>query len=461
MARDKLLQIVRYEAEQNVPFPINEVVWDYQLIGGHTEGDINVLLVAVKVESVAGLTGCVEAAKLEPEIVDAAPMALCNAVCFNYPGLDGCTMLLDIGARSANLIFVEQHRVFSRSVPVAGNAITQEICKQFGVSFKEAEQMKLAESTVALGGVTAGSGGEEAERISKIVRMVFTRLHAEVNRSVNFYRTQQGGSPPSRVLLAGGASIIPQTDTFFREKLKVPVEYFNPFANVTVSDNISEEQANRDFPLLGEVVGLALRRGQTCPLEINLMPPEIVARKVFRKRQPFFAVAAAGIVAILLCLLGYTNRMRAVKERQLAKVSERVDFRAGIGRELKKAVAAEAAAAAKATAIADVIVMRTQWIEILDAIHGCMLEGMWLREIMPVVAEDGTASQVDIKGRGFDDKLRAADVPSATAIEVFRDKLRESPCFTEKTDITREPPGADYARQFTIRIELTTPLRVR
>ncbi len=82
VAHDKIKQIVQYEAEQNVPFPIDEVVWDYQLIGGD-EGEMNVMLVAVKIETVKRLTDCVQAAELEPEVVDVAPMALYNAVCFN------------------------------------------------------------------------------------------------------------------------------------------------------------------------------------------------------------------------------------------------------------------------------------------------------------------------------------------------------------------------------------------
>jgi len=91
VAHDKIKQIVQYEAEQNVPFPIDEVVWDYQLIGGD-DGEMNVMLVAVKTDAVKELTDCVQEADLEPDIVDVAPMALYNAVCYNYPEREGCTM---------------------------------------------------------------------------------------------------------------------------------------------------------------------------------------------------------------------------------------------------------------------------------------------------------------------------------------------------------------------------------
>jgi len=242
----KVDQIVQYEAEQNVPFPIEEVVWDYLLISTDEDGGLNVMLAAVKIENVKRLTDCVQAAGLEPEIVDVATMALYNTVRYNYPNLAGCAMVLDIGARSSNLIFVESDRIFSRSIPVAGNAITQELMKEFELSFKDAEEMKLAHAFVAFGGVSAGPEGDVADRVSKIVRNVITRLHAEVNRSVNFYRSQQGGNAPELVLLTGGSSVIPHTDTFFKEKLKVDVAYLNPFVNIAVGPEVTGERVAAD-----------------------------------------------------------------------------------------------------------------------------------------------------------------------------------------------------------------------
>jgi hypothetical protein len=134
---------------------------------------------------------------MEPEIVDVAPMALYNAVRYNYPDLAGCTMVLDIGARTSNLLFIEESRIFSRSIPVAGNTVTQEIAKELDVSAEEAERLKTENSVVGLGGVYAGPDGAAADLISKVVRNVVTRLHAEVNRSINFYRSQQGGNARS------------------------------------------------------------------------------------------------------------------------------------------------------------------------------------------------------------------------------------------------------------------------
>ena len=460
VGREKISQIVRYEAQQNVPFPIDEVVWDYQLIGGAAADEVHAMLVAVKVENVTRLTNCVEAAKMEPEIVDAAPMALYNTVRFNYPDLDGCTLVLDIGARSTNLIFVEGDRIFSRSVPVAGNAITQEIAGQFDVPFAEAEQLKLKHAVVGLGGVTAVTEDETAERVSKIVRNVVTRLHAEVNRSINFYRSQQNGSPPVQVLLAGGSSIIPYIDTFFRDKLGVPVDYLNPFVNLPVADNIDQDRISKDVHLLGEVVGLSLRRTPSCPVRINLMPPDILARKAFRRRLPFFGAAALGVVLTLLVFWLYSVRLRALHTGQLQQVVASIGSLHGVQGRLSDVLEAKNDVAAKADSVASLVVKRTRWLQILEAMHACMLDGMWLTAVEPEISREGIVTVVKIRGMGFDDKLRPVDQPQATAIEVFRDRLRESPAFTENTDIEQQPPGANFAREFTLAVELVKPINV-
>jgi type IV pilus assembly protein PilM len=458
VGKDKLKQIVQYEAEQNVPFPIDEVVWDYQLIGGD-EGEMNVMLVAVKIENIKRLTDCVQAAELEPEIVDVAPMALYNAVRFNYPDLDVCTMVLDMGARSSNLVFIEQNRIFSRSIPVAGNTITQELMKEFDIGFEEAEELKREHGFVAFGGVFAGPDNETAERASKIIRSVLTRLHAEVNRSINFYRSQQGGAAPALVLLTGGSSVIPHVDTFFRDKLKVDVDYLNPFSNVSVSEGIDADRVNRDLQCLGEVVGLALRHALTCPVEINLMPPDLVARKVFRRRQPFFAVSAAGIVLAMLCWWVYFHRMGIMFGDRVDAVGAESKAFKTLTLDLKRAAKQREASTDRLDKIAGVIGVRTRWSEILSAIQSCTQEGMWVVALAPR-GSGSTIKEVALTVQGFSDRLE--DTDEGTATERFRDRLRATSQFGDKTEIASEMAvGSGYLRKFTINLELVPPLSTK
>jgi len=462
VSRDKLMQMINYEAEQNVPFPIDEVVWDYQLIGDTGSGEQNVVLVAVKIENVTSLTDCVVAAGLEPEVVDVAPMALYNAVRYNYPDIESCTMILDIGARSSNVVFIEGNRVFFRSIPVAGNAITNELMKEFELSFKDAEALKLTHAFVAFGGVYAGPESEVADRVSKIVRNVITRLHAEVNRSINFYRSQQGGNPPSLVLLTGGSSIMPHLDTFFREKLNVEVEYLNPFVNVSVSDRIDADKVGEQLHLLGEVVGVALRRSLTCPVELNLMPPDLVAKKVLRRRQPFFALSAIGLVLIMLCWWVYVYRMHDVVGTRTVNLEEKIADLTVLSSKLQATKAEQEKAKQRVDSILGVTTLRTQWLEMIEAIHSCMLEGVWLKSLTPVV-DNGKITRITIEGVGFNDKLDLAKTAEKTPVEVILERLRNGDHFTTDTAISAQPdPGPNaFAREFTISVGLKKPIQMR
>lgn len=454
VTRDKVTQMVQYEAEQNVPFPINEVVWDYQLITDTDDGELHVMLVAAKIENVTHFTNCVEAAGLEPDIVDVAPMALYNCMRYNYPDLPDCTMVLDIGARSSNLIFVEGSRIFSRSIPVAGNAVTQEIMKEFDIPYEEAEVLKMEHGFVAFGGVYAGPDDEIADRVSKLIRNVVTRLHAEVNRSINFYRSQQGGSAPSIVLLTGGSSVIPHMDTFFREKLQVEVEYLNPFANVVINPALDMDGINQDFCMMGEVTGLALRRGLTCPVEINLMPPDIAAKKVFRRRQPFFAASLVGLVCIMLCWWVYFYKMSSVLSSRVQIVETRIKQLDSRSNRVQKKISAKQQAGEKIEKIITVINNRSLWSELLNDIRSNMLEGMWIRSLrllpeMEKPEADKDKEIIELVGAGYEDKLQKEDKPSANAVMIFRDKMRNSEYFTKQTEIQQYSPQS-FSREFTI-----------
>jgi len=380
--RDKVYQIILYEAQQNVPFPMDEVVWDYQLIGG-SSGELDVMLAAIKSDIIEELTGCVAESGLEPDLVDVAPMALYNAVRYNYSDLPECTLVVDMGARSTDLIFLEKGRVFSRSIPVAGNAITQQIMQEFNMSFADAEALKKAHAFVAFGGAYEGPKSEVVDKVSKSVRSVMTRLHAEINRSVNFYRSQQSGQQPTLLLLAGGTSAIPYTDSFLKDKMKVEVDYLNPFLNVAVDSAIETDEIGRYANQMGQVVGLALRRFLTCPIEINLIPPNILAEKEFRQKQPLILAAAGALVLTLMVWCGYYFKMTGLSRERLTKVQQQVASLEQVEARLRQAEAQVAEVNGKIQQVVGLSSRRTQWLEILDQIQGVVPEGVWLVSIKP------------------------------------------------------------------------------
>jgi len=471
--RDKVYQIILYEAQQNVPFPIEEVVWDYQLIGG-ASGEIDVMLAAIKAEIIEQITTAVESAGLVPDLVDVAPMSLYNAVRYNYTDLPTCTLVIDMGARSTDLIFIEEGRVFSRSIPVAGNAITQQIMQEFNLSFPDAEQLKKAHAFVAFGGAYEGPKSEVVDKVSKSVRSVMTRMHAEINRSVNFYRSQQAGRQPSLVLLAGGTSVIPYTDSFLKDKMKVDVDYLNPFLNVAVSETIEAEEIGRAANVMGQLVGLALRRVLTCPIEVNLMPPKVLADKAFRKKHPMFVLAAVGLTLVLVVWCGYFIKMTTLAQERLGKIRAKVGELEAVESRLQQAEQQVADVGGKLNSLFGLGGKRTEWLRIIDQIHACLPDGMWLTSVKPVVAEApagegqpeyappdqaapaaGSIQSVEISGLGYRDK-----VTSESPIRDFRDRLRQSELFGPETDIIWQPAPApdDFVIQYRIEVKLKQPI---
>jgi type IV pilus assembly protein PilM len=368
-----------------------------------------------------------------------------------------------------------------------GNVITQQLMKEFSMSFKDAEELKFAHASVAFGGSYEDYSDKVLSKVSKTVRGVMTRLHVEVERSINFYRTQQGGANPNRMLLAGGTSVIARTDEFFKEKLKMDVEYLNPFRNIIVNESISEEVIGSCAHVMGEAVGVGLRYAGPCPLEINLLPSNIMADKMFQRKEPFLVTAGVSLVLIVLCWWFFFHTMTQRITLRQGAVRAQVTQLAAVEAQLQPIEARQAELKAKAETLADMTFLRTQWLDVLNGIHDCMLEGMWLVSFVPVTkamtddapgrsasAEPGgrqrrgqraaTAlgsgsgatkwTHIQVKGLIFSDK--ATD----RSIAEFRDRLRQSPLFSESTEIVLTPALNldDYARQFTMEIGLKQPL---
>src|SRR5687768_14064331 len=131
----KVRQIIQYEAQQNIPYPIEQAVWDFQILGTLPGGELEVLLVAIKADAVEGLFRTGEAAGLKLDLVDASPASLCNAFRYNYADLEGCTLLLDIGAKTTNVLLFENGNFFGRSLNIGSNTITQEFAGESKLGF--------------------------------------------------------------------------------------------------------------------------------------------------------------------------------------------------------------------------------------------------------------------------------------------------------------------------------------
>ena len=377
---DMVDNLVREEAAENLPFPLDQVVWDYWRLGTDPEtGELDALIVATKSETAMDAAALAESLGLPLAMVDAAPLALYNAVRFNYPDADGCTLVLDIGARTTNLVFLEGDKVFMRTIPIAGNTVTNEISRGLGIEPAEAETIKKDIGFVALGGTYAVADDEQADRVSKIVRNVATRLHSEVTRSINFYRSQQGGTAPVRLLLTGGTALMRHLDVFFQEKLGIAVEFLNPFTNLSVAETLAEDSVG--LFLMAPSAGLALRASVKCPVEISLIPATIVEERRFRRRLPFFAAAVVGVLLTLLCWVLYANGQQTRFEESEKKLQQEIKRLKANQRQLGSAVSESEEAVGRVLGHSAIANSRASFAMALDELRGALLPGMWITKV--------------------------------------------------------------------------------
>ena len=441
---DRFEQLVRYEIEQNVPFPIDEMICDRQVLGDTPGGDKSVMIVAAKTDQIEAITSAVQSIGFRPELVDVSPIALTNAV-RHAAGDDGsCSVILDIGAKTTSLVIVEGDTIYNRSIPVAGNAITKEIASALGCSAEEAEQIKLERGYVAMGGVTEDED-ELSDRVSKVCRAVMTRLHAEISRSINFYRSQQGGSAPSRLYLTGGSALLPQIDVFFAESLQVEVAFFNPFESIAVGPKVDQSALEADGALISATAGLALHLAGLARFQINLLPPSIVAARAEKAKIPFVVAAGVALVAgLVLVMLGIDNETASLVAQRDA-VEAKAQELAGFEKKVKAAEDRLAGDLASAETFRALVAGRTSAAQRLLAVRNALAPFMWIEKW----------EQGRLTVRYWKDAVKT---PSGkTPGEIFVDKLKGRPAVIDPAsvkiaDMSAVGKNAQVA-QFTVELK--------
>lgn len=475
VGEEQVDQIVGFEAQQNVPYPIDEVVWDYQLVDSGDASQVEVVIVAVKADLLDDINDSVEQTSLKTTLVDVAPMALYNAFRYNYSDVQGCALLIDIGSRTTNLIFIEPHKVFSRSIPNGGSTITGQIAKEFSEAFQEAEERKKRDGFVSLGGAYAEPEDPDVARVSKMIRNSMTRLHAEIARSIGFFRSQQGGHQPERVFLSGGSSTLPYMREFFQEKFQLPVEFFNPLRNVAVGPGLNIEEIGKNAHRMGELVGLALRGTSDCPMELNLRPAKVVRRHELAVKRPFLIVG--GICALLALTAWWQYFVQSAKITAAAtqtlnpKITELQGFERKINQAKADIKAQQETAQPYLAAVED----KTYWLQIIDDINSRLpREFVWVTSFDMQTLKEAPSANVGFgakKAPGGPGNARGETAPvlmlkglylfnsrGPLVVDDFKAKLKESPYYTvddaPEHNVRTNPNETDWAYEWAIPLVL-------
>ncbi len=488
-AAEDVASIIPFEAQQNVPFPIDEVVWDAQILGQRRGETWDVALVAIKSDQLGGLVQAAGKGGFNPGIVEFAPTALFNAFRFNYPEATGCTLLIDIGSRTTNLIFIDNDRFFSRTIPIGGNTISAAIAKEFEQDITLAEKLKIEKGIVGLGGAYAEPEDATTARISKVVRNTMTRLHAEIARSVNFHRTSHGGVSPQRILLTGAAAGMPYTIEFFAEKLQLPVGMFNPLRNVRTGPGAIPDGVKTSG--LAELVGCATRSLQNCPVEINLLPPEVRAARETTRKIPRLALAALFLIATPVLWWLHLDRQATRVSDESATLAAEASRKERLAQGIATALVEKDALALEAAPFLLVATERSAWTSILDELADMLPDRfIWVTQLKPVTGPITPPEPKDKKAPparpGSPAQPRPTDVPQgivaieinglyldnppnskgAGVIDEFFANLKPSAVFAIGDDMAQvitkrtTPTGEAWAYDYTLLLPLKQPIRL-
>ena len=251
MSEAELSESIQWEAEQYIPFDINDVNLDYVVLESAGGDSMDVLLVAVKKDRIADYTSVLVQAGRQPALVDVDVFALQNAYEVNYELPRETMGLVNIGASVMNINVLHQGAsVFWRDVAFGGNQYTEAIQRELNLPREDAERLKLGERV----------GEHSVQSVLGILNSVSEDLAAELQKTIDFFVATSSVDRLERLVLAGGGSQVLNLDDVLKERFQVAVEVMNPFRNIRYSESdFDPEWINRHAPAMSIAVGLAVR----------------------------------------------------------------------------------------------------------------------------------------------------------------------------------------------------------
>ncbi|MGB0715839.1 MAG: type IV pilus assembly protein PilM [Phycisphaerae bacterium] len=281
--KNKIPDIVRYEADQQIPFDMDEVIWDYQTFQQEDMPDVEVGIFAMKKELIREHLLHFEQAAIEPTAVQPAPLAVYNAVAQDGMLGEEATIILDIGADNTDLIISTEESFWTRTIQRGGNSCTEALVKAFKLSFSKAENLKRTAET-----------SKYRRQIFQAMRPVFADLVQELQRSIGFYSSTHRDASIGKIFAVGDAFKLPGLQKYLQQNLGLDVICPEKFEKISPSK--PSGAAAEHVLSLWSAYGLAVNGLDLGKVSCNLLPTEIAKQIVWRKKKPAFAAAAACLV---------------------------------------------------------------------------------------------------------------------------------------------------------------------
>ncbi|MGD0770856.1 MAG: type IV pilus assembly protein PilM [Tepidisphaeraceae bacterium] len=442
----KIPEIVRFEAIQQIPFPLDDVEWSYQLFQTPESPDVEVGIFAMRRELINAHIKHFTDVELNVQVVQMNPLAVYNAM-YHDNRLQGTTMLIDLGAENTDLIIADGETIWLRSIPIGGNNFTEVLVKSFKLPFGKAEDLKRNANT-----------SKYARQIFQAMRPVFADLVAEIQRSIGFYSSVHRDSRIKKVLALGGTFRLSGLQKYLQQNLQLEVEKLNDLSGGAPVDAKLAATFNQNLLSLVSAYGLALQAMGESKITSSLLPMKIRREKMWRDKTKWFGAAAAVFaLGTAMPMAGYY--VRDIGYKNAGDARDRIET---VHEKANKASldwsAVENNGASDRMTIQNIRSMlddRGIWIGLLDEIFGA------LPQVPPGYPSEGYLKEHPRAQREmiFIDKIDSVYYPdlAASLVPIAGDfKLALAAPGSQAQGITDAaiPPGS---RGFLITLSVTTP----
>jgi len=337
----KIEDIVKFEAKQQIPFPLEEVVWDYQKVSeGTVEGgfaiDTEIGLFAMKRDMISRYLNHFQGVNVEVHTIQMSPLALCNYVTYDMlnkggpesaapaagttptpaptpPGKKKCIVALDIGTDGSNLIITDGGKIiWQRPIPIGGNHFTRALTKELKLTFAKAEHLKRN-----------AAKSPELASILKALKPVLTDFVGEVQRSLGYFTNTHRNAEIQYMVGLGNAFRLPGLQKYLQEKLQLEVRKLQRLERAGGESVTTAPQFADNIMSYGVAYGLALQGLKQARLQTNLLPYEVRLERVIRGKKPWMVAAAAALL-FGMCLIAMASGMEksAVEDPEIKRAGD-------------------------------------------------------------------------------------------------------------------------------------------
>ncbi len=303
-----LPDIVKYEVKQQIPFPIDDVIWDWQQLGGTVvDGraiDAEVGLFAMKREAVYRALRPFDEAGVEVDMVQLSPLSIFNVIChdqieqlpdpeeFDPENPPESIVVMSMGTDTTDLIVTNGIKLWLRNIPIGGNHFTKQLSREMKLTQAKAEHLKRNARV-----------SENPKAIFKAMRPVFSDLVNEVQRSLTFFQSMEKSAELSEIVLLGNAAKLPGLRQFLSKQLEIDIAKVSEFNKLTGNEVVSQPTFANNLLSFAPCYGLCIQGLKKGQINTNLLPRDIVVERIIRAKKPW-VLASVGALTLGL-VLGY------------------------------------------------------------------------------------------------------------------------------------------------------------